>query len=344
MKLLDDYILQAGNRSLIIKENEAAYHTNREFKDGMFRLLFGEEKAALELLNALEETSWAEAEKIEIDTLEGALYKRSRNDLAFQYDSVVLSIVEHMSTWNENMPLRDLVYLGRTYEKILPAKALHREKRCEIPIPRFYVLYNGLRDRPLETTQWLSDAFPACEIKSMMAMSLKVININYHKQHSILERSPLLNQYAQFVERVRRHMKQAETNGEKVDRDEAIRTSVESCIKDGILEDFLRKHGSEVYNMLMDITWEEFWNIRMEEAEEIGEKKAWEKAEQKMRDLESKAEKEREKAEKERMKAEEKERQLVINLLDDGCEVEKIHKLTNMPLNKIQEIQAGLEA
>lgn len=96
--------------------------------------------------------------------------------------------------------------------------------------------------------------------------------------------------------------------------------------------------------MLMDITWEEFWNIRMEEAEEIGEKKAWEKAEQKMRDLESKAEKEREKAEKERMKAEEKERQLVINLLDDGCEVEKIHKLTNMPLNKIQEIQAGLEA
>ncbi len=118
----------------------------------------------------------------------------------------------------------------------------------------------------------------------------------------------------------------------------------------------IKKHGydgfgedkNESYNMLMDITWEEFWNIRMEEAEEIGEergeKKAWEKAEQKIRDLESKAEKEREKAEKERTKAKEKDRQFVINLLDDGCKVEKIHKLTNMPLNKIREIQAGLEA
>ncbi|MCI9598519.1 MAG: hypothetical protein HFE75_14770 [Firmicutes bacterium] len=78
------------------------------------------------------------------------------------------------------------------------------------PDPRFYVLYNGLRDRPLETTQWLSNAFPECEISPMIEMSLKVININYHKQHPILERSPLLNQYAQFVDRVRKHMNQAE--------------------------------------------------------------------------------------------------------------------------------------
>lgn len=339
MKLLDDYILRTGARSLIIKENKAEYHSNREFKDGMFRLLFSEEKAALELLNALEETSWTEAEKIEIDTLKGALYKRSCNDLAFQYDSAVLSVVEHMSTWNENMPVRDLVYLGRTYEKILPAKAMYREKRCEVPIPRFYVLYNGRRDRPLETTQWLSDAFPACEIKAMMGMFVKVININYHKKHPILGRSPLLNQYAQFIERVREHMKQAEAEGKDSDRDEAIRTSVESCIRDGILEDFLRKHGSEVYNMLMDITWEEFWNIRMEEAEEIGEergeRKAWEKAEQKIRELESRAK-------KERAKAEEKDRQLIINLLNKNYDIKEIHELAQVPIKKILEIQAKL--
>lgn len=89
--------------------------------------------------------------------------------------------------------------------------------------------------------------------------------------------------------------------------------------------------------MLMDITWEEFWNIRMEEAEEIGEKKAWEKAEQKIRDLESKAE-------KERTKAEEKERQLVMNLLNKNYDVNEIHELVQVPLNKIREIQAGLEA
>lgn len=91
--------------------------------------------------------------------------------------------------------------------------------------------------------------------------------------------------------------------------------------------------------MLMDITWEEFWNIRMEEAEEIGEergeRKAWEKAEQKIRELESAAEKERVKVKKERAKAEEKDCQLVINLLDDGCGIEKIHKLTDVLLDRI---------
>lgn len=329
MKLLKEYILQAGSRSLIIKENEAAYHSNREFKDGMFRLLFSQEKAALELLNALEGIEGTDAGKIRIDTLESALYKRRRNDLAFRYDSILLSIVEHMSTWSENMPIRELAYLGRTYEKIIPANALYREKQCQVPIPRFYVLYNGLRDRPLETTQWLSNAFPECEISPMIGMSLKVININYHKQHPILERSPLLNQYAQFVDRVRKHMNQAKKEGAGADRDEAIRNSVESCIKDGILEDFLRTHGSEVYNMFMDVTWEEFWNIRMEEAEEIGEergeKKAWEKAALKIRELES--------------KVEEKDRQFVINLLRKDYDIDQIHELTNVSLDKIREIK-----
>ncbi|MCI9595750.1 MAG: hypothetical protein HFE75_00335 [Firmicutes bacterium] len=56
----DDHILRAEGKSLILKENTAPYASNREFKDGMFRLLFSEKRAALELLNALEGTkrSW----------------------------------------------------------------------------------------------------------------------------------------------------------------------------------------------------------------------------------------------------------------------------------------------
>lgn len=260
MELLKGYLLQAGDRSLIIKENKSEYHanrtlkTNREFKDGMFRLLFSEKKAALELLNALEGTRQEDEGKIEIETLESAIYKRRRNDLAFQYDSMLLSIVEHMSTWSENMPVRELAYLMRTYEKILPNEALYREKQCPLPVPGFYVLYNGIQDKPLETIQWLSDGFPMKKKEFTLEARLKVININHGKGHPILERSPLLNQYAQFVERVREHMRRAEGEGSEADRDEAIRSSVESCIKDGILEDFLRKHGSEVHNMLTDIT------------------------------------------------------------------------------------------
>lgn len=190
MKLLDEYILQAGQRGLIIKESRTRYHTNREFKDGMFRLLFREKRAALELLNALEGTSETGEEKLKIETLEEALYNHLLNDLAFQYDYRLLSIVEHMSTWSDNMPIRDLLYLGRTYEKILPNEEVHREAQQKILVPHLYVLYNGVKEKPLESTQRLSDAFAFEEKDRMAELRVKVININYHKRHPILERKP----------------------------------------------------------------------------------------------------------------------------------------------------------
>lgn len=67
----------------------------------------------------------------------------------------------------------------------------------------------------------------------------------------------------------------------------------------------------------------------MEEAEEIGEergeKKAWEKAALKIRELES--------------KIEEKDRQFVINLLRKDYDIDQIHELTNVSLDKIREIK-----
>lgn len=309
MELLDDYILQTKKKSLILRENTAQYDSNREFKDGMFRLLFSEKKAALELLNALEETERMDEEKIEIDTLQGALYRRRRNDLAFRYDFSPLSIVEHMSTWCENMPLRELAYLIRVYEKIVPNKELYREARCPIPIPRLYVLYNGTKDKPLETVQYLFGGItPAPENGGAMTeAAVKVVNINHHKRHPILDRSPLLKQYAQFIERVRIHMKQ-----DNMDRDHAILETVQSCISDGILEDFLRKHGSEVINMLTGITFEEFLEIRVEEAAERA--------------------------------AEEKDRKFVTNLLRENWAIDKIQELTEVSLDRILEIKAAIGA
>ena len=57
-----------------------------------------------------------DADRLEIVTLRDAVGNKKLNDLAYQYDLLLLSIVEHQSTWSENMPLRELAYLGRTYE------------------------------------------------------------------------------------------------------------------------------------------------------------------------------------------------------------------------------------
>ena len=84
----------------IIKEDTIPYRTNRNFKDRMFQLLFSEKDAAWELFCALE----------------GDEFMEKGDAGRLEYDLLLLSIVEHQSTWIENMPLRELAYLGRTYE------------------------------------------------------------------------------------------------------------------------------------------------------------------------------------------------------------------------------------
>lgn len=294
MKLLGDYLLHSGRASFIIKENTAPYRTRRNFKDQVFRLLFSETETAWELFCALEGDSYAESRKtdkslLKLVTLQDVLGSHKLNDLAFQYAQSLLSIVEHQSSWSENMPLRELIYLSKTYEKILDMRKLYQKKLCKIPMPHLYVLYNGEEDRPSETIQRLSDAFCLTQGIPWGDFQVIVININYDKQHPLLSRCRTLQEYSLFVQQVRSYLRQ-----EGVNRDEALRRAVRTCIEQDILKSFLENHRSEVENMLFDITEEEFLEIRAAEmaedlAVEMAEKKAVEIAkklvEERMREL-----------------------------------------------------------
>ena len=87
------------------------------------------------------------------------LFVARKNDLAFTVKNRVLVISEHQSTVNENMPLRDLLYLGRTLEKLLDKRTLYKRKLVKIPTPEFFVFYNGDDLQPPEKTLRLSDAY-----------------------------------------------------------------------------------------------------------------------------------------------------------------------------------------
>ena len=52
---------------------------------------------------------------LEINTLENVLYLSMKNDISFLV-SGTLSLYEHQSTYNPNMPLRGLLYLARLYK------------------------------------------------------------------------------------------------------------------------------------------------------------------------------------------------------------------------------------
>lgn len=323
MEQLEEYVLQLDHANFIIKEDTAYYRTSRDFKDRIFRLLFSEKEEALELFNALEETNYAQTEKLEIVTLEDAIYNQKVNDLAFQYSAALLSVVEHQSSWSENMPLREMVYLARTYEKILDNRKAYQKKLYQIPTPHLFVLYNGQEERPTETIQYLSEAFLRKEGSLYGQIMVKIININYHKQHPILLRSRTLREYSYFIEEVRGNMRK-----KGMDRDEAIRHAIWSCTGKGILKSFLEQHGSEVENMLtLYLTEEEFIDIRAEEkAEELVEERAEKLVEERAKKL---VEERAEKLAEER--AEEKEREIVCNIARSGMIPAKIVEMTGIP-------------
>ncbi len=96
----------------------------------------------------------------------------------------------------------------------------------------------------------------------------KVININTDKGHSILEKCQVLKEYSLFVDTVRKYEKE----------EDSIKKAVRECIANGILEDYLKRKGSEVSNMLIaEYDYEEDMRVNREEAREEGREEEAEK-------------------------------------------------------------------
>ena len=93
----------------------------RNYKDTVFRMLFSDKKNLLSLYNAVNSRDYTNPDDLEIVTLENAIYMGMKNDLAFIIDTN-LYLYEHQSTYNPNMPLRDLFYISSEYQKMLDQK------------------------------------------------------------------------------------------------------------------------------------------------------------------------------------------------------------------------------
>lgn len=160
--------------------------SNREVKSSVFTTHFSDPKNAAQLYSALEGVP-AEPEDIEYTTLEGVLFLARKNDMAFTVRNRVLVISEHQSTVNNNMPLRDVIYYGRTMERLLGAVDIYRSKVIPIPTPEFFVFYNGNQNYPPEKILKLSDSYIEKTNTPMLELFVKVININPPAGHAIFK-------------------------------------------------------------------------------------------------------------------------------------------------------------
>ena len=118
---------------------------NRTYKDTVFRKLFSDRKNLLSLYNAINGTAYTDETELEIVTLESAIYMGMKNDLAFIIDTN-LFLYEHQSTYNPNIPLRNLFYIADEYQRLVVRKSLYSTVIQKIPTPRFLVFYNGTKE------------------------------------------------------------------------------------------------------------------------------------------------------------------------------------------------------
>ena len=250
---------------------------NLKYKNSVFVDLFFEDESAekneISLYNALHEEPLPAGTKVRKIRVDDVLYMNFCNDISFGIEDKVMVFGEHQSTINENMPLRDLLYIGRALEQIVPVRDRYRKKAVRLPTPEFYTFYNGKEPWSREKTLYLSDTYARKEEAPMLELCVKVININPEEGHEILDRCGILREYSEFVETLRKH--------QQTDSSDAYKNAIEECMKAGILADYLKKKGSEVVNMLIaeydydldvEVQREEAYAAGKEEGREEGQK------------------------------------------------------------------------
>ena len=214
---------------------------NRNYKDTVFRMLFSDRKNLLSLYNAISGAHYEDPEKLEIVTLENAIYMGMKNDLAFIIDTD-LFLYEHQSTYNPNMPLRDLFYISSEYQKLVDKKSIYSSVLQKIPAPRFIVFYNGTEKKKDSWVNHLSEAFENLSGNPKLELEVLTININEGHNPELMEQCQTLKEYAQYVKCVRRYAKKFELS-------DAVELAVDDCIHKNILSEFLRKNKAEVIAM-----------------------------------------------------------------------------------------------
>ena len=246
----------------------------RNYKDSFFRMLFKDKENLLSLYNALNGTDYTDVGRLEVTTLENAVYMNYKNDVSFVFD-FELMLYEHQSTVNPNMPLRDLFYVADILQKRTYDKDLYGSKLIRIPSPRFVVFYNGTDTQPERQTLKLSDSYEKKLDTPELELTVTMYNINPGFNEEIMDACRTLKEYAMYVERVRTYAKQMPLAA-------AVEKAVNDCIAEGILSKFLSKNRAEAIKMSI---YEYDEELHFRTLKEEGREEGLEQGERRLADL-----------------------------------------------------------
>lgn len=220
----------------------------RDIKDSVFTFLFSDIEYTKQLYLSLHpEDTDIRDEDFRLVTLENILAIGQYNDLGFQVRDKLILLVEAQSTFSPNIPLRMMMYLAKTYNEYIEEHqlSLYREKKVSIPRPELYVIYTGEKEAP--DILRLSDMY---EGSGSADLTVRVLRDG--------QPGDILSQYVDFCQVAN---EQVSLYGRT---DEALMSTIQLCLEQGILVPFLDSRKKEVVDIMTRLfSQEKAWEMEL---------------------------------------------------------------------------------
>lgn len=278
---------------------------NAQYRDSVFRSFFNDQTRLLSLCNAVLDTNYTNPDELNINTLEGIFFDKQKNDISCSIDNHFLVLIEHQTSVNNNMPFRCLSYVAELLNKLIKNKRkLYHKGLIKFPRPKFFVLYDGDKDEPLQRKMRLSDAFDGDS--DSLELIVTTFNINYGLPQPLFKHCHYLSDYSTLVGKVKEGIQLG------LSRRDAISRAVHFCLDNGIMGNYLIEHSEEVFNMLaLEWNMNDALQARFEEGRDEGINVG----------IES----------------------VALNMIRRGKSPDDIHADTNLSLERIKELAKNVE-
>ena len=223
---------------------------NYTLKDSLFIDLFSDKMRLIQLYKSLiDDQRQINPEDIEILTIQNIILRGIYNDLGFRVKDEIIILMEAQTTYTTNIVLRILFYLSETLKNYIIDSSenknlneLYNTKPRIIPKIKLFVVYTGdkmMQDHDL----YLKDVMVENDIISDIDMKVRVLCTGNKKS--------ILGQYILFTQIYTKQKKECK------DIETAVKNTIEICMNDEILKEYLDYRKMEVQEMITAFTTQE---------------------------------------------------------------------------------------
>ena len=228
----------------------------RTLKDSVFLALFRILSNAIKLYKRFhpEDNTVTEGD-CKILTLQTVLVNGIHNDFALQVRDKLMIFMEAQSTYNTSIPMRIALYYFETMLRYIENNNISIYDDYKIPVPEFYMVYVGPK-RKLPNMIYLSDMFEEDvdtkhpNLHGFINLGVKVVRKS--------GKGDILDQYVRFCE-ISYEMREKYGDTRK-----AIEATIDKCLREGILVEFLNSRREEVMDIMTTLYDEEVINRHYE--------------------------------------------------------------------------------